>query len=439
MMNVRVASLIAATLLAASQGGCKRAPEKVVSELPEIKDVPIVELPHTAAWGSFRGPGMEGHAPDQPLPTSWGEDQNVLWARDLPGLGHASPILVDNMVVLPTAMEEQERQLVIAYDRSDGRELWSRVIHEGNFVDESQLHQKSSQANSTLACNGKQIFAVFLNDAKVVLSALGLDGTLLWQTDVSKFQSRNGFGASPVLYKSLVICPTDNNGGGNIVAIDGASGEVVWRTDRGAHNTYSSANVCFFGEDRDAQLLISGGEGITSYAPETGKINWVAHSECDVTCGTMICGGDYTFASGGVPGNETICLDRLGTTIWTNQVKVYEPSLLYVEGYLYAVTDNGIAYCWEASTGEECWRKRLGKNFSASPWTCNGLIYVTNVVGDTTVFEANPDEFKEVAKNHLGTDCFASPAIDDSRIYMRVGVEGENGRQERLYCLGDES
>jgi hypothetical protein len=66
-------------------------------------------------------------------------------------------------------------------------------------------------------------------------------------------------------------------------------------------------------------------------------------------------------------------------------------------------------------------------------------IFATNEAGMTFVFLADPDAFRGVAENQLGDEVFATPAICDSRIFMRVAVQKNGERQEMLYCIGNDS
>ena len=102
-----------------------------------------------------------------------------------------------------------------------------------------------------------------------------------------------------------------------------------------------------------------------------------------------------------------------------------------------AINDNGIAFCWDAKTGEEKWKTRLGGQVSSSPILAGGNIYVANERGTMFVFKASPASYQPVAQNQLGDEAFATPTICGSRIYMRAASSGNGSRQETLYCLGE--
>ncbi len=185
------------------------------------------------------------------------------------------------------------------------------------------------------------------------------------------------------------------------------------------------------------QLLISGCDAVSSYDPATGEELWKTSCIAEATCGTVVTTSDLIFASGGWPDNETVCLDANGKMLWSNGTRIYEPSLLVVGDQLVAVNDDGVAYCWQAASGDVVWRKRLGGDFSASPILCNGRVYVPNLKGETFVFSTEDDRFQSIAKNRLGNDCYASPAAVDGQLFLRIGVGSGPSRREQLVCLAD--
>jgi outer membrane protein assembly factor BamB len=279
------------------------------------------------------------------------------------------------------------------------------------------------------------LFIAFLNADNVIASAVDLNGEILWQREIGKFVSKFGYAPSPVLYKSLVIFAADNSGGGYIAAVDGQTGELAWRIKRGTFSSYSSPAIATVG-GRD-QLLISGGDAVTSYDPATGDQNWSTACIAEATCGTIVTTSDLIFAGGGYPDRETVCLNADGKQLWSNGTKVYEPSLLVVGDDLIAISDDGVAYCWQAKSGDVVWRKRLGGDFSASPILCNNVIYVSNLSGDTFVFSTAGGKYQPVAKNKLGSDCYASPAVADGQLFLRIGIGAGRDRREQLVCLAE--
>jgi outer membrane protein assembly factor BamB len=185
--------------------------------------------------------------------------------------------------------------------------------------------------------------------------------------------------------------------------------------------------------------LISGTEKVSSYDPMTGKLQWEGEGTCPVTCGTLVWSDNLVFASGGFPIKKTIAMraDGSGEIVWENGDKSYEQSLLYHDGHLYTFNDNGIAICWNAETGEEKWKVRLGGPVSASPILANGLIHAINERGITHVFRPNPAAFEKVGEFQVGDEGFATPVFVGNQIFIRTAEQGAH-RQEFLYCISEE-
>lgn len=431
---MRIAVAVAATALLIAGCGKKNPVSEVSVQQSRVKIDETAWVAGTDDWTGWRGPTSDGQVPSQTLPVTWSDDENIKWRVDLPGRGHGSPIVVDEKVIVATAMEEEEKQVVLAVDRESGDTLWTRVVHSSGFPTPPEIHKKATNANGTVASNGERLFISFLNSDAIFLTALDLDGELIWTRQVGKFVSKFGYAPSPILYKSLVIVAADNSGGGYLSALDAETGDVAWRVKRTEDSSYSSPMVATLG-GKD-QLLISGCNSVSSYDPATGDQNW--HTECtaESTCGTIVCAGERLFASGGYPQRQTVCLSSEGSIIWQDSARIYEPSMVVVGNQLVGVSDDGVAYCWDIADGNEVWKERLGGNFSASPIVCDGRVYASNLKGDTFVFTIE-EAYQEIAKNRLGEDCYASPAVSRGEIFLRIGVRREGRRTEQLVCISE--
>ena len=436
MKGLQYVLLLITALLITTSSGCGSA--NTVSEV-SVNESGIDVIERTTvfdgtAWPSWRGPHRNGAAVDQPLPSTWSESTGILWRVETPGRGHCSPIVFGNSVYLTTAIITQQIQQIMAFDGHSGERQWTTVLHDGGLPSERQLHSKSSHANATITCDGEHLYMAFLNTDRIIASAVGLTGNLVWQKELGQFVSVFGYAPSPVLYKSLVIFAADNPGGGWLAAVDSTTGKIAWRVARGHMTSHSSPTVAHVG-DRD-QLLISGCDAVTSYDPASGNELWRTPCIAEATCGTIVTTSELIFASGGYPEKETICLSAEGKQVWSNRTQIYEPSLVVIRDQVIAVSDDGIAYCWSAQTGETIWRKRLRGSFSASPLVCNNRVYVPNLSGDTFVFSTTNGQFTLIAQNKIGDDCYASPAAADGRLFLRIGVGTTPNRGEQLVCLG---
>jgi len=386
-------------------------------------------------WPWWRGPNRNGiAAADQSPPQSWSEDENVLWSSPLPGRGHGSATVVGDQVFIATADEEREIQSVICFDRHTGDQRWKTDVHTGGFTKEG--NKKSTQASSTVACDGKRLFINFLNGGALHTTALNRDGKQLWQKKISDYVVHQGYGSSPALYQSLVVVSADNKGGGAIAGLERATGKIVWKNNRPAVPNYASPIILKVAGRE--QLLFIGCDLVSSFEPLSGKTNWeVAGSTTECVTSTVT-DGQLIFTSGGYPKNHisAVRADGSGEIVWENKTRMYVPSMMVHKGHLYGVADNGVAMCWKCDTGKDVWKQRLGGTFFSSPIMVGEHIYATSDGGQTFIFKATQAGFQEVAKNELGDEVYATPTICGSRIYMRVAFHTDDGRKERLYCLG---
>jgi outer membrane protein assembly factor BamB len=384
-------------------------------------------------WPWWRGPGLDGKSRDQQVPVKWTTTQNVLWRTAVPGRGHSSPILWGERLFLTTADEQAQTQSVLAFDRKSGKALWSSVAHKGGLP---RKHGKNTHASATLACDGEKVYAVFINSDALHVSALDLDGKVVWQQKAGGFQSEHGYGSSPVLHGSLVIVLGDSRKDNFVAGLDRATGKVVWKTPRtttGKHGGYATPVVATLAGR--PQLILTGYHQVTSYDPDTGKLIWSCAGPSEVTACTAACGDGIVFATGGFPEKELLAIRADGRgdvtkthLLWkTNKGVTYVPSPLYHEGRLYVVNDGGVATCYEGKTGKEVWQDRLPGAFSSSPILVGDRIYVTSEVGKTFVLKAG-GKFELIATNDLGDGGFATPAVCGGRIFLRTS--------QFLYCIG---
>jgi outer membrane protein assembly factor BamB len=386
-------------------------------------------------WPWWRGPDRNGEAArDQKPPTEWSEGKNVVWKAAIVGRGHGSVAILGNRIFLQTADESNGAQIVICLDRKNGSQLWSTAVHPNGGM---RKNNKSTAASSTPACDGERVFVNFPNNGSLVTTALDLNGKQLWQTKICDYIEHQGYGSSPALYQSLVLVSADNKAGGAIAALDRKSGEIVWRRERPQMPNYPSPIVLnVAGKD---QLLMTGCDKVSSFNPLTGETLWEVDGATTECVTSTVTDGNHIFTSGGYPKNHmsAVVADGSGKKAWENDSRLYVPSLVIRNGFLFGVLDAGIAVCWKAETGEEVWKARLGGTFSSSPVLVGDKIYATSEVGETFVYRADPTKFEQLGKCKLGDEVLSTLVICDSRIYCRAAHSVDGKREEFLYCLGE--
>jgi outer membrane protein assembly factor BamB len=428
-----VPSLLVSLLALANSSCAGEAPSTSEAVAITSEAEPIVFA--ATDWPWWRGPQRNGvAAADQNPPLKWSETENVLWKTPVPGRGHGSPTVMGEQVFLAAAEPDREVQSVLCYDRNSGKQLWQTEIHQGGF--EKKGNNKSSLASSSVACDGTRLFINFLHDGAIYTTALDRSGKKLWQTKITDYVLHQGFGSSPAVYGPLVIVSADNKGTGAIAGLERATGKIIWKQERPKTPNYTSPIILNVAGRE--QLLFTGCDLVTSFEPLTGKKLWEIPGSTTECVTSTVTDGQRIFTSGGYPKNHlaAVAADGSGKVVWQNNTRVYVPSMLVRDGYLYSVLDAGVAICWKADTGEEVWKNRIAGTFSASPILVGDRIFVTNEAGQTYIFKASPEGFELLGENQLGDEAFATPTICGSRIYTRIAKVTDGKRQEYLYCLG---
>jgi hypothetical protein len=394
-------------------------------------------------WPCFRGPSRQGISSEKGIPTHWSTTSNVKWKAPILGEGWSSPIVSGDRVFVTTAVDGGKSLHLIQFKRTDGRVVWDKQIAQ---QETGHRHQFNSYATSTPATDGERVY-VPVCDGRIL--AVGMDGDVVWINDEFDYYSEHGLAVSPVLYQDLVIVPFDwSSPGPNtkvgwqipwgkavIMAVDTRTGRTRWKAGRGSsrigHVTPQIATV----DGRD-QLVSAAGDVVQGFDLQTGERLWTVSAPGEGVVPSIVVGGGLAFAASGF-SKEKVRAVRLGGrgdvtethVAWqTTEDIPHVPSMLYVSGRLYILTESGVARCLNATTGEVLWRERLRGRFSASPVWADGKIYFLGENGRTTILDDGP-QFKVVAENELGEKCCASPAISRGNLFIRT--------VQTLYCVGD--
>jgi outer membrane protein assembly factor BamB len=434
-------------------------------------------------WPSFRGVNASGLTENQDLPLEWDAKtgKNIKWSYETQGLGLSSPIIWEDRVFITTAIDQvaDDSSLkvglygdvvsvqnenphaweVICLDRNTGKEIWRKEAFRG--VPKIKRHPKSSHASSTAATDGKHVVAFFGSEG---LYCYDFDGNLLWKRDFGVLDSswytmpeaQWEFGSSPIIQDGKLIIQVDVQKDSFIAALDVETGDTIWKTERDEIPTWSSPTV-HVGSVR-AQVIVNGYKHIGSYDFETGEPIWWLKGGGDIPIPTPVVGfGNVyiTSSHGRMRPIYAIKLDAVGDVTpqdeenlnehvaWFYQRKgAYMPTPLIYGDYFYVCRINGILLCYDARTGEEIYKQRVGSMqgaFTASPVAADGKLYLADEYGIVHVVEAGP-EYKLLQSNNLHESCLASPAISGKMLFVRtighlfaIGKGGETkGIQTRV-------
>lgn len=382
---------------------------------------------NTIDWPQFRGPDGEGHAIQTGLPLRWSETENIAWKVPVAGLGWSSPVIQGRQIWLTTATDEGHSLRAVCLDRETGATVHDvEIFHKD---DPGRIHSKNSHASPTPLLEEDRVYVHFGAHGTACLTT---DGRIVWTNDELKYNHRHGPGGSPVLYADLLILSCDGTDVQFVVALEKHTGKIVWKRDREGRMAYSTPLIARV--DGVDQVVSTGGDAVVAYAPLTGKELWRFKYDGYSLVPRPVYGHGLFFICSGYDSPSLYAVRAGGSgdvtsthMAWTmKRGAPLNPSPLLVGDELYVMSDQGIATCLDAKTGEERWQQRVGGKYSASPLYADGRIYFLSEDAKTTVI-APGLEYKELAANQLDGRTLASMAVSDKAFYLRT--------QEHLYRI----
>jgi len=383
----------------------------------------ILSLISVQDWPQFRGPTGQGVSDEHNLPLNWSETQNVRWKTAIPGRGWSSPVIQGERIWLTTATEDGRSLRAIAVDLNSG--AIQKDIELFRLKSPRLMNAKNSFASPTPVIEGDR---VYLHFGAYGTACITQAGEILWKTKLEYDNGQHGPGGSPVLYDDLLIVSCDGLEQQFVVALDKATGKVRWKKMREGYQAYTTPLVVSL--PSGDQVISPGAFQAIAYEPRTGKEIWrVKYAEGFSNVPMPVYRDDLVFICTGFqePSLLAVRLDGRGDVtkskiVWKLDRGIPRtPSPLLVGNELYIVSDNGIATCIDAKTGEELWRARLGGNYSASPIYADGRIYFLSEEGESIVI-APGRQLKHLATNQLDGPTLASMAVSHSSLFIRTAT-----------------
>ncbi len=187
-------------------------------------------------WPAWRGPRGDGTSLENEVPTRWSETDNIAWKVEVPGEGHASPIVWGDRLYLVTCTPETEERILLCLDRKTGREVWRTVVLRAPL---EAMHRLNSRASSTPATDGELVYVSFLepdgsavpaevvrersgqlrannaglpvNPGRMFVAAYDMEGNWKWTARPGIFVSVWGYCSSPVVFDDKIILNGDHD------------------------------------------------------------------------------------------------------------------------------------------------------------------------------------------------------------------------------------
>jgi outer membrane protein assembly factor BamB len=310
----------------------------------------------------------------------------------------ASPILVDDKVILPVDQDSPGSYL-IAVDKNSGRVRWKvdrPVVISGYST--PTIFQPKQGPKQIVIPESFQLSAYSVADGKRVWWVRGL------ACEMKSVASSDG----EYLYINGWGFP-QNQPGEQVGTIP--LEEALTRYDRDDDKLIAKSEVA--GAEKMDKMLKGAFEAFDMDRDE--KLN---AKDWEVFRGMMASENGLLAIRLGGQGDQTATAIR-----WRYQRPVPQvPSTLLYKGVLYMVNDSGIMLSFDPATGNVIKQGRLHgaiDKYFASPVAADGKVFLVGQGGQVSVLQAAGD-WQVLAVNELDDEVFATPAIADGRVYIRT-------------------
>ena len=411
-------------------------------------------------WPQWRGPQANGVAPYGNPPIEWSESKNIKWKIELPGKGHATPIIWNNRIFVLTAIETEKQVenqaqvkkrfgppttstsnihkfVIFAINRSDGQIVWQHTArkelpHEGR-------HPTGTWASNSPVTDGEHVYAYFGSRG---LYCYDMQGNLKWEKDLGDMSIKLSFGegSSPVIYNDKIVVNWDHEGQSFIIALDKKTGQELWKVARDEKTAWATPLIVE--NNGQPQVVTSATSRIRSYDLTTGELLWESSGMTRNVIPSPVAANGMVYVMSGFRGNalQAINLSEAKGSIagskalvWTlDRDTPYTPSPLLYDDMLYFLKSNdGTLSCFNADTGEEYFSRQRLKgigNVYASPVGAGGRIYISSLNGSTQVIK-HGTQYEVLAVNTLDDSFAASPVVVGNELYLRGA--------KYLYCIAE--
>ncbi len=356
----------------------------------------VAALHAAADWPQWQGPDRTRLSKETGLAEGVaGGRPAVLWTANGLGSGYGSMSVAGDRVFLQGARGESS--FVIALNRADGKEVWSKALGP---IETKMRSDRGAGPRGTPTVDGDRLYVLTENGD---LACLKTDGTIVWQRNILKDfggpQLQWLISESPLVDGPHVVV-TPGGPGAGMVKLDKMTGKTVWTSkelsDAAAYSSITVADV----QGVRTYMTFTAAAGVGVRASD-GKLmfQYPAAANRTANVATPVYANNKVFftsayGTGGGLLDLTVKDGEVAATevYFTREMRNHHGGVVLVDGYLYGFSDL-ILTCLEFATGKVMWRDRsVGKG---SVTYADGHLYVQsedNVVG---LAEATSSGYRE--------------------------------------------
>jgi outer membrane protein assembly factor BamB len=396
--------------------GRKTAGASAVTAVALILSIATSPVVQGSDWKNWRGPSYNGTSDETEFRKDFGRrGPEILWKASI-GMGYSGMVVSDGLVY--TMGLTGSTETVFCFEARTGKKVWT---HEWPSTFEPKYYDGGTSGTPTVIGDRVYLLAqtgeVFCFDAKT--------GRVQWEVNIKDKLGLEvgtwGFTSAPFHWKNSIIL----NAGKNGVAMDRATGEILWSSGTDA-NGYATA-VPFTHAGREAVAIFSA-KALNAVDPDSGRLLWSYPWETsyDVNAADpLFIEGDRVLISSGYGSGAALL--KLGSgkpdTLWKNKnLHTQLNAAVYHEGYFYGIdgntTDKATLNCLKASNGEVVW-KQQGIGTGGLILADRHLIVISER-GELMIAPASPEGFNPTVRRQLyGGKTWTVPTLADSIVYCR--------------------
>ncbi len=373
-------------------------------------------LVFAADWPQWRGPNVDGIAPEKGINKNWAVKMPAtLWQIPLSDNGFAGPSVAEGKVFIIDHVGD--RDIVRALELQSGKEVW-------NFAYDDAAKDNYGFTRATPVYDQGRLYILSWLGMAYCLNAK--TGAQVWTRNI--IHDFNGvlptwnLAMSPLIDgNKVILCP----GGANaaVVALNKNTGETIWQgggSDKPGYATPVTATILGV-----KQYVIFTGVSLIGVKIADGALLWRYpwQTKYDINAATPIVNGSSIFISSGYDsGSALLDITKDGPVKrWESRaMRAHFNTPVCYHGFLYGASDpEGDLICMNPTNGAVLWRQH-GFEKGGVVVADDVLFALCGNSGELVMLRPTPEGYQELGRcKPLGGQSWTPPIIADGKMIVR--------------------
>jgi len=380
------------------------------------------------AWPGFRGPERNAISTESvDLAFAWRESGPArLWEISL-GEGYAGAAVLNGRVYIHDYDHDAEADVIRCVSLDDGSEIW-------RYSYNVQIRRNHGMSRTIAAVTDKYLVTmgpmchVTCLDSDTGQRRWTIDLPAQYGTQVPPWYA----GQCPLIDGDLaVIAPAGD--AVLIIAVDCATGEVVWQTPNVNNWQMSHSSIVKMDVNGRATYVYAAAGGVVGVDAADGAILW-SSSEWRISMATVptpvIVDANRIFLSGGYNAGSMMLRivesagEYAAETLFRLPARIFgadQQTPIFKGEHIYGVVPGGELVCLDLD-GNRIWSSGRTNRFGLAPFVMvNDYMFLLNDAGVLTLAEVSPQGFRKLARADVlsGHEAWGPMAVAGGRLIIR--------------------